>query len=215
MKLIIQILTISIFFSCSSKKEEKSIVHRPLPENKIEIEPYDFDTLLTRGYHLSYRVHFDTIEKQNMQSLTLVKGEKDIIELNETSYPMIHKSLGYIGGDFGETFLFIQSYGSGNPNQMQLIKKENGTILKEGIFVDNREDERILLYIETLNDDSEKLVLLDLKNNKEKIITDFNNSICAEIGNLRDCVLIDTVTTKEVVLKTDSEENKIIRRYNR
>lgn len=220
-----------LLFSCTNqKKDVKDVVpiKTAATENKSdvvtqntsesikqEIEPYDFDTILKNGYHLSYRVYKDSIENDSLQSLTLVKGNRDIKTLSETSYPMLHKNLGYIAADFGDSFLFAQSYGSGNPEEIQLIKKENGKELQTGIIVDLREDQQVLLYIENLHQKNEKLKLLDLKNHTEKLITDFNNLSCTNIGGLRNCVKIDTVTQREIVLKTDSEEDNILKRYKR
>lgn len=227
----ILMVLLSILFSCTNtKKEAKNVPQIKVtksenkktiaPENtlktvKPEIEPYDFDTILKNGFHLSYRVYKDSIEGDSLQSLTLVKGNRDIKVLSETSYPMLHKNMGYIGADFGDTFLFVQSYGSGNPDEMQLIKKENGESLKDGVLVDAKEEQKVLLYIENLHEKNEKLKLLDLKNNTEKRITDFNNFPCTNDGGLRNCVKIDTVTQKEIVLKTDSEKNNIVKRYHR
>ncbi|RKR08291.1 hypothetical protein C8C83_5528 [Flavobacterium sp. 90] len=220
-----------ILFSCTNHKNEiKNVTPNKVtksehkkttePENisklvKSEIEPYDFDTILKNGYHLSYRVYKDNVEGDSLQSLTLVKGNRDIKTLSETSYPMLHKNLGHIAADFGDSFLFVQSYGSGNPDEMQLIKKENGISLKEGVIVDLKEDQKVLLYIENLHEANEELRLLDLKNNTEKLITDFNNLSCTNAGGLRNCVKIDTVTQKEIVIKTDSEEDHILKRYTR
>lgn len=220
-----------LLFSCTNqKKEVKNVVPTEVtkvkpnnniePQNNIksvktEIEPYNFDTILKNGYHLSYRVYKDTTEGDSLQSLTLVKGNQDIKMLSETSYPMLHKNLGYIGADFGDTFLFVQSYGSGNPDEMQLIKKENGEELKAGVVVDVNEDQKVVLYIENLHQKNEKLKLLDLKNSTEKLITDFNNLSCTNDGGLRNCVIIDTITSKEIILKTDSEEDNFSKRYSR
>jgi hypothetical protein len=220
-----------ILFSCiNHKKEIKNVTPNKVteseykkttePENisklvKSEIEPYDFDTILKNGYHLSYRVYKDSVEGDSLQSLTLVKGNRDIKTLSESSYPMLHKNLGYIGADFGDSFLFVQSYGSGNPDQMQLIKKVNGVSLKEGVIVDLKEDQKVLLYIENLHEANQELRLLDLKNKTEKLITDFNNLSCTNDGGLRNCVKIDTVTQKEIVIETDSEEDHILKRYTR
>ncbi|MEO7978564.1 hypothetical protein [Flavobacterium sp.] len=227
----ILIILLSLLFSCANlEKKVKNDVSIKITESqqqsdigpqeklksvKSEIEPYDFDTILKNGYHLSYRVYKDSIENESLQSLTLVKGNRDIKILNETSYPMLHKNLGYIGADFGDTFLFVQSYGSGNPHEMQLIKKKNGEELKKGILVDLKEEQKVLLYIENLYQENEKLKLVDLKNHTEKIITDFNNLSCTHVGGLRNCVKIDTVTQKEIVLKTDSEQDHILKSYKR
>jgi hypothetical protein len=225
------LLLFSILISCTKKKEEdinlsnekspitKSVNIKQTAEieelKKLEIEPYDFDTILKNDFHLSYRVYKDTIENETLQSLTLVKGKKDIKQISETSFPMLHKNLGYIGADFGKTFLFVQSFGSGNPHEIQLIEKENGKIITEGVLVDSNEIEKVLLYIKNDHEKNEKLILFDIKHNKEKIITDFNNLKCINTGGLRNCIVIDTVTKNEIIIKTESEEDKLTKKYNR
>jgi hypothetical protein len=182
---------------------------------KSEFEPYDFDTILKNNFHLSYRVYKDSLKDEILQSLTLVKGKKDIKQISETSYPMLHKNLGYIGADYGSAFLFIQSYGSGNPHEMQLIKKENGKIITKGVLVDQNEIEKVILYIKNEHEENEKLILLDIKNSKEKIITDFINIECSHIGGLRNCIEIDTIIKNQITIKTNSENNIKIKKYNR
>jgi len=225
------LLLLSILISCAKKKSEvtnfsnkkspitKNINLKQTPSieesKKLEIEPYDFDTILKNGFHLSYRVYKDTVENETLQSLTLAKGKKDIKQISETSFPMLHKNLGYIGADFGETFLFVQSFGSGNPHEIQLIEKENGKVITDGTLVDNNEVEKVLLYIKNEHEKKEKLILLDIKNNKEKIITDFGNLECTHTGGLRNCIVIDTVTKNEIIIKTDSEEDNLKKKYNR
>ena len=230
-KSIYLLILFSILLSCNPKKEideeqqtesnqilKKSILKKSteIPKvEKSEFEPYDFDTILKNNFHISYRVYNDTLENGILQSLTLVKGTKDIKQISETSYPMLHKNLGYIGADYGSSFLFIQSYGSGNPHEIQLIKKENGEIITKGVLVDQNEIEKIILYIKNEHQENEKLILLDIKNSKEKIITDFRNIECSHIGGLRNCIEIDTIMKNQIIIKTNSEDNVIIKKYNR
>ena len=225
------LLLFSIILSCHQKREiaekqgtklnqiaEKSTLKKSteIPKGeKFEFEPYDFDTILKNNFHLSYRVYKDTLENGILQSLTLVKGTKDIKQLSETSYPMLHKNLGYIGADYGSSFLFIQSYGSGNPHEIQLIKKQNGEIITKGVLVDQNEIEKVILYIKNEHQENEKLILFDIKNSKEKIIKDFKNMECSHIGGLRNCIEIDTIMKNQITLKTNSENNVIIKKYNR
>lgn len=226
-------ILVSTLISCTKRKEKitdsqnkKSIItkniNKSIPQKvtnkkstELEIEPYDFDTILKNNFHLSYRVFKDVIDNEYLQSLTLVKGKKDIVQISETSYPMLHKNLGFIGADFGESFLFVQSYGSGNPDEIQLIEKENGKVITEGVFVDQNETEKVLLYIKNEHEKNEKLILLDIKKNKERIIKDFNYLQCTHIGGLRNCVVIDTINKNEIILRTDWEEDNIIKKYNR
>ncbi len=174
--------------------------------NELEIIPYTRDTILSDGYHLSYRVEKDTSNGGFLQSMTLVKGTQDIKMINMTSYPMHHKSLGYIGVDFGKTFVFMQSYGSGNPNVFQLIEKETGNEIKSGIWLDANKEEQILLYIQ--NEELEKrATLLDLKNGKEQLITEFKNSNCVNnnYGGIRNCLFIKKVTDDKILLEIESD----------
>ena len=229
-KKLFAVVLLSILFCCAKQKietrdlsTEKSVKNDSLTLQqtsdaeitKLHIEPYDFDTILKNDYHLSYRVYRDISENELLQSLTLVKGKKDIRQISVTSYPMLHKNLGYIGADFGKTFLFVQSYGSGNPHEIQLIEKENGAVLEEGVLVDTNESEKVILYIKNEHENTERLILFDLKNNLKKVITDFNDLKCSPIGGLRNCIALDTVTKNEIRIKTTSEEDTIRKVYKR
>ena len=229
-RLIFALLTLSLLSNCNNsqtksvtKNDRLELVPQPDKElreefekeqEKLEVAPYDFDTLLKNNFHLSYRVFKDTIENEMLQSLTLVKGNKDVKQISETSFPMLHKNLGYIGADFGSSFLFVQSYGSGNPHEIQLIEKETAKVITEGVLVDSNETEKVLLYIKEEHQKKEKLILLDIKMNTEKTITAFDSMECTQIGSLRNCVEIDTITKDQIVLKSSSEQ-QIIKKYKR
>lgn len=185
------------------------------PIEKIEYEPYTFDTLLKDGFHLSYRAYNDSVTNEPLQKLTLVKGNKDITILNETSRPMLHKNLGYIGADFTKSFVFVQSYGSGNPSEFQLIEKKTGREIKSGVYVDSNEDNEILVYISNLHKIDEQLKIYDIANKKEINVNDFKNSKCYKEypEGLRSCVTIDTVTNSKITLTIEDE--KIVKHYKR
>ena len=194
-----------------------TIIEQPISNNIIDFEPYDYDTILSDGYNLKYKVYKDNKTSEKLQSLTLRKGDKEIKVLNETSFLMLFKNLGYIGADFDSSFVFVQSFGSGNPHYIQLIDKRTGQELRNGTWVDADENEQVILYIENEHEESEELIIYDVKNGIEIISTDFEKSKCIEhvIGGLRNCVEIDTVTTDEIILKIDTDEEKIIKKYNR
>ena len=195
---------------------DSASIEQLITDNKTDFELYDYDTILRGGYNLKYKVYTDSKNDENLQSLTLRKGVDEIKVLNETSFPMLFKNLGYIGADFDSTFIFVQSFGSGNPHYIQLIDKNTGKELRKGTWVDVDEKEQVLLYIENEFEASETLKLYDIKNENEIVISDFQDSKCIEerIGGLRNCVEIDIVTNKIIVLKVveDSESKKI---YNR
>jgi len=200
----------------SSKKNFK---HRSIyPEKKFErIELYPYDTLLSGGYYLSYCVYTDSIYQNKIQQLSLKKNQKTISVLSETSYGLLFKNLGYTKADFGKTFVFVQSFGSGNPHEITLIKKSNGEELLKGCWVDADEREQILLYIKDIHQKNEALILFDIKNEKETIINDFKTSICATkyAEGIRDCVKIDTITLETIVLIIENQDEKIVRTYPR
>lgn len=203
----------------SSKKNLKHV--KPVSiyaEKKHErIDPYPYDTLLSGGYHLSYLVYTDSIYHEKIQQLSLKKNQRTISNLSETSYGLLFKNLGYIGADFDKSFVFVQSYGSGNPHEIKLIKKSNGKELRKGCWVDADEKEEVLLYIRDIHQKNEALILYDIKNEKETIINDFKTSICANkyAEGIRDCLKVDRITTDTIVLIIENREEKIVKTYPR
>jgi len=221
------IILIFSFCSCSNFKSEKQ-AESVLSNEKVETvvdnfeqidtaEQYDFDTLIKNGYHLKYKAYRDKNSNELLQSLTLMKGNQEIKMLNETSFPMLFKNLGYIGADYENAFVFAQSFGAGNPTFFQLINKETGNSILTGTLVDSEEQEQILLFIKNENEDNEQLIIFDLLNDKEIIADNFSESECVKnsVGGLRNCVEIDTVASSEIVLKVENPYEKIIKKYNR
>jgi len=147
-----------------------------------------------------------------------MKGSIDIKDLNGgSSYGLPLKNIGYLGADFDSSFIFVQSFGSGNPHKIQLIDKKTGKELRKGTWVDADEKEQVMLYIENEHEQNEKLIIYDVKNKNEIISTGFEKSKCIEhiIGGLRNCVEIDTVTSDKIILKVETDEERIIKKYNR
>lgn len=216
-----QILILLILLTSCSNEDSKAISPKQeASENiktksiKMEYPSYDFDTILSNGYHLSYKLK---LGKEKLQSLTLMKGQKEIRELNEVSAGMLHKNLGYIGADLGDYFIFSQSFGSGNPTDIQIIEKETGKEIKKGSWVDDDTSELVVLYISNIHEKNEELRLYDIKNKKERTITDFNNCRCIEevIFGMRGCVEIKSVSKNEIVLAVEYDNEKIIKKYYR
>ena len=206
--------------SCSGEKSKTISPIKAVKEEikkkpeELEYPIYDFDTLLSGGYHLSYNLK---LGKEKLQSLTLMKGKNEIRELNEVSAGILHKNLGYISADLGDYFIFSQSHGSGNPTDIQIIEKKTGKDIKKGSWVDDDTNELIVLYISNIHEENEKLKLYDIKNQKERTITDFNNCRCIEklIFGMRGCVEIKSVSKTEIVLAVEYDNEKIIKKYNR
>ena len=65
--------------------------------------------------------------------------------------------------------------------------------------------------------ENELLKIYDIKKGNEIIVNGFEKSKCYEdeVGRLRDCVEIDTVTKEVIILKIDSYEELIIKKYKR
>jgi hypothetical protein len=107
-----------------------------------DIAPYDYDTTLKGGYTISFKVD------DSLQYLYLKKGNRTITELASTSRGMLYKNLGYVGADFTDYFVFVQSFGSGNPHYIELIKKATGkNVLKDAAaWIDVDERKGFLLY---------------------------------------------------------------------
>lgn len=183
----------------------------------LKNNPYPYNTKLSNGYYLKHKVFKDPEGNQYVQSLTLMNAEKTIKEFGYSSYGLPYKNIGYVGADFNKSFVMVYSFGSGNPHIFELINKESGKKLRSGTWVGVNEFEQILLYIENEHDKDERLIIYDIKNNNEIISTGFEMSKCVEhlIGGLRNCVQIDTVTTNEIVLKIDTDEERIIKKYKR
>lgn len=97
------------------------------------------------------------------------------------------------------------------------MTKKTGEVLRSGTWVDADEKEQVLLYLENEHEPNERLIIYDVKNVKEQISTGFKQSKCAEqvIGGLRNCVQIDTETRDEIVLKIETDQERILKKYKR
>lgn len=234
MKYGIYILTIFTILGCqSSSTQNDSLKAETTEQNAFDKKEsvatrtyiydshyltYDYQTDLKNGYRIEYRVYVEPDYPDTLQTIFLMKGQNEIKDLNGgSSYGLPLKNIGYIGADFDSSFVFVQSFGTGNPHYIQLIEKETGQEMRKGTWVDADENEQVLLYIENEHEQNEKLLIYDVKNENEIISTGFEKSKCVEhvIGGLRNCVEIDTVTPNKIVLKIDSDEENIIKKYNR
>lgn len=186
--------------------QDSAWVFRDLKEN-----PYPYDTELSSGYYLKHRVYRSSKSKQFLQTLTLMLTESSIKEFDSFSYGLPYKNIGYIGADFKNSFAFVQSYGSGNPHDLELIDKPTGEVLAEGIWVDANEKEEILIFLS-----NDTLKIYDIRNNVITNSFDFNSTLCAESpSGLINCVRIDTITPNEITLSVDDFGNKIEKKYHR
>jgi len=109
---------------------------------------YDYKTVLKNGYTLEHKVYIESGSLDTLQAIVLMNGIRKIKELSEgNSYDLPHKNIGYVTADFDNSFVFVQSFGSGNPNYFQLIDKKIGEELRTGVWVDVDEEQQVLLYL--------------------------------------------------------------------
>jgi hypothetical protein len=193
---------IATFFFCVSSNAQA--------DSAGELEPYDYDTTLKGGYTISFKAD------DSLQYLYLKKGNKTIGELASTSKGMLYKSLGYVGADFMAYFVLVHSFGSGNPHQIELIKKTTGrNILKEGaVWIDKNEEKEILLYCDNdVPTPKDKMILFNLRTGKKQFFN-FPSDIFSEPGILTR-IQIEKVTDKQLVLKYDSKSGSKKKTYSR
>ena len=232
MKYLSYILAILIFTSCKSKRgniDYQSNYNIPQKHNRKQTTiartyildsaylDYDYKKKLKNGYKLEYQVYVEPNSTDTLQTIVLMNGTIKIKDLNEGSYGLPHKNIGYVGADFDNSFVFVQSFGSGNPHYFQLIDKESGKSIRSGIFIDTVEKEQVLVYLAETNEKIEKLKIYDVKNSNEIIATGFEKSKCLNhvIGGLRNCIEIDTITKNSITLKINTNKEKITKKYPR
>lgn len=192
------------------KPVNQNVIDGLLPVVRDNQKDYPFETVLKNGYNLLYEILEDS--NSRMQRMSLNKGSRSIKIINDTSFGLPFKNLGYLSADFNDSFVFVQSYGSGNPNYFHLLKKENGDLLKEGVFIDADEQEEIILYISTRDRYTEIYKLYDVKNNHEIDISDLDIKEC---NNYIECISIQEVTNDLISLKLGSNKSERTIRYNR
>lgn len=144
---------------------------QPAPDKSLAIhhrtdtsfDEYPYDTVLKGGYFLAFR----SDEKE--YHLYVRKG-KVFHEIASNSRGLPFKNLGYTAADFSDFFVLAQSFGSGNPHHIQLIKKSNGKNLLErsAIWIGANEDEELLAYTTRDKQGRGKIILWDVRNQKRK-----------------------------------------------
>lgn len=218
-------LIILILISCNQKKQEKYIkesiqktedlknINEDWTIEKLNKEhPYDyFDTILSNGYHLSFSYFQKNKDDQILKCLTLKRGEIIIDTLNIMGYAALHKNLGYIGTDFKDYFAFVNSFGSGNPHYLTLIRKKDAKQIKTGYIISSNLNPELLVYEDKADG---KLKIFDFENMKDIDINDINYDCF--IWQLSEALTIKKVTKSEVFIEyIDNDENVNNYKYNR
>ncbi|MEI6583888.1 MAG: hypothetical protein WCO43_09900 [Chitinophagia bacterium] len=135
----------------------------------IEENPYsdNFDTLIKGGFSISF------YHDKELQYLLYKKGNKVIDTIGSCSLGLPYKNLGYIGADFDSTFVFVNSFGKGNPHYIWLydkVKMKN-LIPEGGAMIDADIHEQVLLYSKIdvpVESNGDKMTLFDTRNMTQK-----------------------------------------------
>jgi hypothetical protein len=175
-----------------------------------EVEPYEYDTILKGGYTISFAVD------DSLQYLYLKRGSKTITQLMSTSRGMPYKNLGYVGADFTNYFVLVHSFGSGNPHQVELIKKTTGeNVLKTGAaWIDADEEKEILLYCnEDVPTPKDKMILYNVRTGQKQFFL-FPADIFGE-PEVLNRIQISKLTDKQLVIKYDTEKGPKTKVYSR
>jgi hypothetical protein len=175
-----------------------------------QIAPYDYATALKGGYKIAFK--FD----DNLQHLYLKKGSKTITELSSTSRGLPYKNLGYIGADFTNYFVLVQSFGSGNPSYIELIKKATGknTLKKSAAWIGADNKKEFLLYCDNdVPDEKDKMILLNIRTGQKQYFS-FPNDIFDQSGILNR-IQISRLTDKQLVIEYDTEKSTKTKVYKR
>jgi hypothetical protein len=175
-----------------------------------EVEPYEYDTILKGDYTISFAAD------DSLQYLHLKRGSKTITQLTSTSRGMPHKNLGYIGADFTNYFVLVHSFGSGNPHQIELIKKTTGkNVLKMGAaWIDADEEKEILLYCDKdVPKPKDKMTLYNVRTGQKQFFL-FPADLFGE-PEILNRIHISKLTDKQLVINYDTEKGPKTKAYSR
>lgn len=135
----------------------------------ITENPYSdsYDTIIKGGYSISF------YHDKEYQYLIYKKGSKIIDTIGGCSLGLPYKNLGYIGADFDKTFVFVNSFGSGNPHYIWLYDKETAkNLIPEGsAWIDVDTTKEVLLYSKSnvpIENDGDSMTLFDTKKMTQK-----------------------------------------------
>lgn len=186
-----------------------------LPDTNSENSQYSperdynrfFKTALKGGYHVKY------LRDSQYQYIVLKKDAKILDTINDADIGESRlKALGYVGADFNNYFVFVNSFGSGNPNYIKLIEKKTGknVIEKGSSWIDANEKKEVLLYA---NEGWNKMTLYDIKYKSKKIFP-LPSDLPSFPERLKNIELV-VVTKKYFKIAYGTETAKKKKTYNR
>lgn len=175
---------------------------------QVDANPYNYPTKLNGGYRIVYK------EDSEFQHIYLTKGRRTISELGTVSEGLPHKNLGYVGADFSEFFVLVRSYGSGNPHEIELIRKSNGKNLLKGnaFWIDVDEKENVLLYCEKgVPSRKDNLILLNVRTGAKRYLL-FPPNMFGEpevLGRIE----ITKIKSRQISIKFSIVDGAVIRSF--
>ncbi len=178
--------------------------------NSFDVRPYDFDTTLKGGYTISFLID------DSLQYLYLKRGNKTITELASSTRGLPYKNLGYVVTDFKDYFVLAHSFGSGNPHNIELIKKSTGINIldKNCAWIDAIEEKDILLYCENkVPTKKDKMVLHNLRTGTKEFYS-FPLELLKETEIFSRIVIV-RLTSKEFVVSYYANSSIKIKTYSR
>lgn len=133
----------------------------------IEENPYsaNYDTTIKGGFSILYS--YD----REMQYLLYKKGSKVIDTIGDCSLGLPYKNLGYVGADFDKTFVFVNSFGSGNSHYIWLYEKETAKNLipEFSAWIDVDTLKQVLLYSKAdVPNEKDSMTLFDTRKMTQK-----------------------------------------------
>ena len=177
--------------------------------NEIKENPYsaNYDTTLKGGFSIAY--YHDSSD----QYLLYKKGQKIIDTIGSCSLGLPYKNLGYVGADFENCFVFVQSFGSGNPHYIQVYDKETAKNLISdfGSWIDVDTNKQVLLFsIADVPSKTDSMTLFDVKKNTKRQYA-FPSEIFNEPERLNRIRLLN-LTDKEFTIEYDFNDRTITKK---
>lgn len=197
MKLICFLLCIS-FLGLDTNAQSLHTKGRDITESYAEA----YSTSLKGGYKL-------LVTRDNeVDRLYLKKQNRIISQLSVGSAGLPFKNLGYLGADYQNYFVLVNSFGAGNPHQIGLIRKSTGKNIfkREAWWIGAVERNETLLYSENdVPSAKNKMVLYYLKSGK-RLFFDFPQDVLDEPQILNRIKIAD-LTNNTLVIEYEAHAN--------
>ena len=179
---------------------------------RIAENPYSsfYDTSLNGGFSISF------CNDKEMQYLLYKKGDTLKDTIGSTSLGIRYKSLGYIGADFDKTFVFVNSFGNGNPHYIRLYEKETLTnLIPDGsAWIDVDTSSQVLLFSKSdVPFEGDSMTLFDTKKMSYKNYA-FPKEIFDGPQKLKRIKLIK-LNERAFTIEFECEEGIKIKKYSR